>query len=231
MGDRIAGFLNKKPWHPSSFRNQEKTWLAEQRAEKEEAALRERIAEIKKEKEEEESRSGGGWVAAADNPVKKAPTTAPKRSGAADLLARARPAGGLTSVVAPTSWAAPRRARRAGIHGAARWGCFAFLHGGRTRSPIVPAWFYGPSRKQFTAFGSAGRSGWNGRKAMPFCKGWAPPALELRAGAPAATRSRVASGTRRRPGGPLSQKPLQTRTGLDTSSSFAQVAAFPGPKA
>ena len=32
MGDRIAGFLNKKPWHPSSFRNQEKTWLAEQRA-------------------------------------------------------------------------------------------------------------------------------------------------------------------------------------------------------
>ena len=71
MGDRIAGFLNKKPWHPSSFRNQEKTWLAEQRAEKEEAALRERRAEIKKEKEEEESRSGGGWVAAADNPVRK----------------------------------------------------------------------------------------------------------------------------------------------------------------
>ena len=94
MGDRIAGFLNKKPWHPSSFRNQEKTWLAEQRAEKEEAALRERIAEIKKEKEEEESRSGGGWVAAADNPVRKpASSNAPKRSGAADLLARARPAG------------------------------------------------------------------------------------------------------------------------------------------
>ena len=84
MGDRIAGFLNKKPWHPSSFRNQEKTWLAEQRAEKEEAALRERIAEIKKEKEEEESRSGGGWVAAADNPVRKpASSNAPKRSGAA----------------------------------------------------------------------------------------------------------------------------------------------------
>ena len=97
MGDRIAGFLNKKPWHPSSFRNQEKTWLAEQRAEKEEAALRERIAEIKKEKEEEESRSGGGWVAAADNPVRKpASSNAPKRSGAADLLARARPAGAST---------------------------------------------------------------------------------------------------------------------------------------
>ena len=97
MGDRIAGFLNKKPWHPSSFRNQEKTWLAEQRAEKEEAALRERIAEIKKEKEEEESRSGGGWVAAADNPVRKDTSkTAPKRSGAADLLARARPAGAST---------------------------------------------------------------------------------------------------------------------------------------
>ena len=96
MGDRIAGFLNKKPWHPSSFRNQEKTWLAEQRAEKEEAALRERIAEIK-EKEEEESRSGGGWVAAADNPVRKDTSkTAPKRSGAADLLARARPAGAST---------------------------------------------------------------------------------------------------------------------------------------
>ena len=97
MGDRIAGFLNKKPWHPSSFRNQEKTWLAEQRAEKEETALRERIAEIKKEKEEEESRSGGGWVAAADNPVRKDTSkTAPKRSGAADLLARARPAGAST---------------------------------------------------------------------------------------------------------------------------------------
>ena len=100
MGDRIAGFLNKKPWHPSSFRNQEKTWLAEQRAEKEEAALRERIAEIKKEKEEEESRSGGGWVAAADNPVRKDTSkTAPKRSGAADLLARARPAGASTDKI------------------------------------------------------------------------------------------------------------------------------------
>ena len=108
--------------------------------------------------------------------------------------------------------AAPRRARRAGIHGAGALGCLCFRHGGRTRSPIVPAWFYGPSRKQFTAFGSAGRSGWNGRKAMPFCKGWAPPALELRAGAPAATRSRVASGTRRRPGGPLFRRGQKTRT-------------------
>jgi len=110
MGDRIAGFLNKKPWHPSSFRNQEKTWLAEQRAEKEEAALRERIAEIKKEKEEEESRSGGGWVAAADNPVRKDTSkTAPKRSGAADLLARARPAGASTDKELRRTQAAARQ--------------------------------------------------------------------------------------------------------------------------
>ena len=114
--------------------------------------------------------------------------------------------------------AAPRRARRAGIHGAGALGCLCFRHGGRTRSPIVPAWFYGPSRKQFTAFGWAGRSGWNGRKAMPFCKGWAPPALELRAGAPATTRSRVASGTRRRPGGPLFRRGLENPNSCTSSA-------------
>ena len=123
--------------------------------------------------------------------------------------------------------AAPRRARRAGIHGAGALGCLCFRHGGRTRSPIVPAWFYGPSRKQFTAFGSAGRSGWNGRKAMPFCKGWAPPALELRAGAPAATRSRGALGIRRRPGGPVSRRPLKNPTRpCDTSSSLPRWSRF-----
>ena len=118
--------------------------------------------------------------------------------------------------------AAPR-APRGDSWGRPRWGCFAFLHGGRTRSPIVPAWFYGPSRKQFTAFGSADRSGWNGRKAMPFCKGWAPPALELRAGAPATTRSRVGSVTRRRPGGPVSRRATKPEPWLH---AFAKVVAF-----
>jgi len=93
MGDRVANFLNKKPWHPNSFRNQEKTWLAEQKAEKEETLCRERREEIRKEKEEEESRSSNGWVRGEDNLPEKPPaaTTAPTRRRDDELLARTRP--------------------------------------------------------------------------------------------------------------------------------------------
>ena len=73
------------------------------------------------------------------------------RSSAARTSCRPRPPGS----------AAPR-APRGDSWGRLIGGLPCFRHGGRTRSPIVPAWFYGPSRKQFTAFGSAGRSGWNG---------------------------------------------------------------------
>ena len=68
MGERINNFLNKKPWHPSSFRNQEAVWLAEQKAEKEEANLRIRMEEIRREKEAEDLRSAGrgGWVRAQE---------------------------------------------------------------------------------------------------------------------------------------------------------------------
>ena len=92
MGERINNFLNKKPWHPSSFQNQEKVWLAEQAAEKEATKLRIRMEEIRREKEAEDLRTvgRGGWVKAEeerDSVFEKA--GAAKRSSA-DLLRRAR---------------------------------------------------------------------------------------------------------------------------------------------
>lgn len=90
MGERINNFLNKKPWHPSSFQNQEKVWIAEQAAAKEEAKIRIRMEEIRREKEAEDLRSvgPGGWVLAQE--VRDAKfervdaASAPRKRGRAD---------------------------------------------------------------------------------------------------------------------------------------------------
>lgn len=47
-------FLNKKPWHPSSFKNQEERWKREQKAEAEERKLQELRKQYDDERKKEE---------------------------------------------------------------------------------------------------------------------------------------------------------------------------------
>ena len=47
-------FLSKKSWHTSNISNQEKVWIAEQKAAAEEAKLKELTQQIKLEREQEE---------------------------------------------------------------------------------------------------------------------------------------------------------------------------------
>ena len=92
MGERINNFLNKKPWHPSSFQNQEKVWLAEQAAEKEATKLRIRMEEIRREKEAEDLRTvgRGGWVKAEEERDRVFEKAGAAKRSSADLLRRAR---------------------------------------------------------------------------------------------------------------------------------------------
>ena len=53
MGGGLA-FLNKKTWHPGSFRNQEEVWKREQKAEAEERKLEELRKQLVDERKKEE---------------------------------------------------------------------------------------------------------------------------------------------------------------------------------
>lgn len=49
-------FLNKKTWHPATFRNQERVWKAEQKHKDEEKKMAELQKQVREEREREEFR-------------------------------------------------------------------------------------------------------------------------------------------------------------------------------
>jgi hypothetical protein len=53
MGGGLA-FLNKKTWHPGSFRNQEEVWKREQQAAAEERKLNEMRKQLEEERKKHE---------------------------------------------------------------------------------------------------------------------------------------------------------------------------------
>ena len=115
MGERINNFLNKKPWHPSSFQNQEKVWIAEQAAEKEAEQLRIRMEEIRHEKAAEELRTvgRGGWVKAMEDRDAKFERAGGDKASERDLLERVRSASGDGAAAAKKQGPKPAAAQEA----------------------------------------------------------------------------------------------------------------------